>query len=466
VLRRVLPEAQWLREAARTNLWLVPAGEVAAATALFAFTRSVDKVAYDRSWVLPSWVISGSADAAREILATLAAALITVVGVVFSVILVALTLTSTQFGPRMLRNFMRDRGTQWTLGTYVATFVYSMLDLVAIGSGPHGDFIPHISITVVLALTLTDIGVLIYFIHHVAVMIQLPQVIAGIAGDLARAVEAETGTAERRVGGTGGAPVQAGTPRRSSISVHAAEGIAAQADVLRSLLEREGGAVPAPSSGYLQFVRRSMLVRLARDHDAVIQLHQRPGHFVVQGRRFATVWPASAAPAVARALRRSHITGPYRTLTQDVAFAVDQLVEIALRALSPAVNDTFTALTCIDWLGENLCRIAAAWNPNPVWRDEEGLVRLIAAPISYDGLVDRAFEKIRQASAAMPAVMIRQLAALTAVAQSTDDPQRRAVLLRQAEMIERLCAQTVPEPSDRADVVREYNLLKEAVASV
>src|SRR5207248_338212 len=139
-------------------------------------------------FTLPGWVISGSADAARQILTTIAAAIITVVGVVFSVILLTLTLASTQFGPRMLRNFIRDRGTQLTLGTFVATFVYAVLVLASIGVGSHGEFVPHIGVTVTLGLMVADLAVLIYFIHHTAVSIQLPQVIASIAADLAEAI--------------------------------------------------------------------------------------------------------------------------------------------------------------------------------------------------------------------------------------------------------------------------------------
>jgi uncharacterized membrane protein len=437
VPRRVRPESQWLTEAARTNLWLVPTAATLGAALLFFITRSVDSAAYYRDWHLPSWVIQGSSDGARQILTTLAAALITVVGVVFSIILVALTLTSTQFGPRMLRNFIRDRGTQWTLGAFVATFVYAMLTLAAVGPGPKGDFVPHVSITVVLALTMADVGVLIYFIHHVAVMIQLPQVIAGIAHDLAAAVEQEMDS-------RGGRAYSRTAP---------------EVDMLHGLMERAGGVVAAPQSGYLQFVRRSMLVDLAVEYDAVIKLHHRPGHFVVRGHPFLTVWPAAAAPEVERWLRRAHITGPYRTLTQDVAFAVDQLVEIGIRALSPAVNDTFTALTCIDWLGESLCRIARDWDPDPVCRDSQGLVRLIAAPVSYERLVQRAFEKVRQASAGMPAVLIRQLDALVLIAQSTQRPERLPVLLGQAEMIHRLAKDTVPEPADLADIEQAYQEL-------
>ena len=155
------------KEVLRTNLWLVPAIEVLAAIGLFAATNAADRAAYHGSFAVPSWVISGSADAARQILTTIAAAIITVVGVVFSIVIVALTLVSTQFGPRMLRTFIRDRGTQLTLGTFVATFVYAVLNLVSIGGGgPGGPYVPHIGITVTLGLTVADLAVLIYFINH------------------------------------------------------------------------------------------------------------------------------------------------------------------------------------------------------------------------------------------------------------------------------------------------------------
>ncbi len=185
--------SHWRREGLRTNLWAVPSLEVAGAIALFAVTLAADRAAYRGAFPLPSWVISGTADAARQILTAIAAAVITVVGVVFSIILVTLTLASTQFGPRMLRNFIRDRGTQLTLGTFVATFVYAVLVLVSIGPGPHGDFVPHIGVTVTLALMVADLGVLIYFIHHTATAIQLPQVMASIAKDLSEAIDAQGG---------------------------------------------------------------------------------------------------------------------------------------------------------------------------------------------------------------------------------------------------------------------------------
>ena len=178
-------QADWRREAIRTDLLVVPATEALTVLVLFVATYAVDRAAYHGVVQLPTWVLSGTPDSARQILTAVAAAIITVVGIVFSITIVALTLASTQFGPRMLRNFIRDRGTQVTLGTFVATFFYTILTLVSVGSGSTGEFVPHLSITVALAMTLADLAVLIYFLNHIASMIQLPQVIAGIARDLA-----------------------------------------------------------------------------------------------------------------------------------------------------------------------------------------------------------------------------------------------------------------------------------------
>ncbi|HBW17956.1 MAG TPA: DUF2254 domain-containing protein [Actinobacteria bacterium] len=434
---RLARGAEWRREALRTNLWFVPGVEIMTAILLFAATYAADRAAYNGDFRLPGWVIGGSADAARQVLTGVAAAVITVVGVVFSIVIVALTLTSTQFGPRMLRNFIRDRGTQLTLGTFVATFVYAVLALGSVGQGSHGSFVPHISITVTLALLLVDLAVLIYFLHHIAVQIQLPQVIAGIAADLAVAIKEQ--------GDAGGLADQ-----------NAGQLIA---DMLAA---GPGADVAARQSGYLQFVQHQVLVRIAAKADAVILLQHRPGHFLVEGHSYVTVWPAEAAGKVARELAATHVIGPYRTLAQDVSFGIDQLVEICLRALSAAVNDTFTALTCIDWIGDSLCKVTGRWQPARVYRDAQGSPRVITTEATYRRLVERSFEKIRQAGRGMPAVMIRELDALAKIMERSTRADDRQVLLEQAAIIEQSAEGSVPEEPDRADIRRRY----EAVLAV
>jgi uncharacterized membrane protein len=316
----------------------------------------------------------------------------------------------------------------------VATFVYATLVLLSIGPGAHGrTFVPYLSVTCAVGLVMVSMAVLIYFIHHIATSIQLPQVIASIAKDLSRAIEEQS----------------AEHPGRAEAGPSVSE-------LLRRMSEA-GGNVAAPSTGYLQFVRHGTLTGLAAEKGAVIRLLHRPGHFLVEGHPMATVWPPDVAGSVSTALRRAHITGPSRTLAQDIAFAVDQLVEIAIRALSPAVNDTFTALTCIDWLGASLCKLTAEWRPLRVHRDSHGYVRLITAEVTYQRLVERAFEKIRQAGRGMPAVLIRQLDALAKIVDHTTGESQRELLLEQAAMILQAGQESVPEAADRADVQREYD---------
>jgi uncharacterized membrane protein len=337
-----------------------------------------------------------------------------------------------------------------------------MLTLISIGS----TFVPHLSVTVALGLTAIDLGVLIYFIHHIATAIQLPAVIASIAHDLANAIEAEMAPATRDTL-PGFRPPPAGpeagrSPGGRPPAGESLPGIAPvqgpSAEILQARMDRSGRVLVAPASGYLRFVRNATLVRIAAECDAVIRLHHRPGHFITKGYPMATVWPPEAAGKIGRRLETVHITGPLRTLSQDIAFGIDQLVEIAIRALSPAVNDTFTALTCIDWLGDSLCQIAVEWYPQPYHLDGLGNIRVITVPVSYERLVQRSFEKIRQASGGMPAVLIRQLDALYKV-MAAAPADRSQVLLDQAAMIVAVGERTVPEEADRADISARYEAL-------
>jgi uncharacterized membrane protein len=429
----------WRREALRTTLWLVPTVMVVGVCVLFVMTYAVDRAVADGLVELPGWIRTDGPDAARQVLIGLAAAVITVAGVVFSITILALTLASQQFGPRMLRNFIRDRGTQLTLGAFVSTFVYSLLTLGSVSNQRAVEFVPNLSIVVALGLTLGSVLVLIYFIHHVATSIQLTSVVSSIARDFQTTVDEVFGEEAELSAGVGEAGLS-----MAELAVR---------------MDQYGTTVPATASGFLQAVGHGRLVRIASSSDAVIRLLNRPGHFLVEGRPLAVVWPAEAAPAVAKALGRAHVVGPYRTLTQDLGFAVDQLAEIALRALSPAVNDTFTALNCIDWLGDGLCKISARPLPGGIYRDGRGLVRLIDPAITYQRLVKGAFDTIRQAGRGMPAVYIRQLQILEKILQYVAGEGQGDVLIRHADMILRSSEESVPETNDRADVRAAYDLV-------
>jgi uncharacterized membrane protein len=401
--------------------------------ALFTMTRSLDEGANASTLELPAWVTSGGPDVARQILIAIAAAVITVAGVVFSITILVLQLASQQFGPRMLRNFIRDTGTQISLGAFVATFVYSILVLQSVADPPH-QFVPHLSTTVAVGLALVDLVVLIYFIDHIAVSIQLTSVVSGIARDF-RTTLAQLQANEWHL-------------------LHSGRG-----DKFDELIGRmeAGQAIAAQSSGFLQAVGYERLVAIATDHGAVILLLHRPGHFVVTGQPLARVVPARAVDPVSRELVRSHIVGPNRTLTQDPTFAIDQLVEVALRALSPAVNDTFTALNCIDWLGDCLCHAYAQHLPSGIYCDAAGDVRVIEPVVTYERLLKGATDKIRQAGRGMPAVLIRQLENMQKLMMVVSTPEQREIVLHHAQLVLRSSEDSVAEEVDRNDVRAAYD---------
>ena len=385
----------WRRDALRTNLWLVPTLEVIAAVGLFAVTYAIDQAAYRGDVTLPDWVNNGSADAGRQILIGIAAAVITVVGLVFSITIVALTLASTQFGPRMLRNFIRDRGTQLTLGTFVATFVYAVLALGSISHGDRGDFVPTSrSRWRCSACAGIDLGVLIYFIHHVAKSIQLPEVIASIArGPFRRAIEAEGEvTASDAVSQLEAGPTVSELQRRIDET---------GADDPRRRR-------PATSSSW----PTTTLVGIAADGDAVIRLLHRPGHFVVEGLPLADGLAGGGSRGSRAATRTRALHRPHRTLAQDLSFAIDQLgrdrdpgvVACDQRHLQRADLHRLAQRRPVQDLGSLESEPHSPRRSGQRARDRRQR--------AVHRFVERAFDKIRQSARGMPAVMIRQLDAL------------------------------------------------------
>jgi len=282
------------REASRTTLWIVRSTRVVVVALLFAVTYTIDGAAAKGAVALPEWISVGGADTARQTLIALAAMVIAIAGVVCSITILVLQLASQQFGPRMLRNFIRDAGAQVSLGSFVATFVFAILALGSVQSSSSPLLVPHLSVTIALALTVIDQGVLIYFIHHVATSIQLATVISSIAYDF-RVTLARTRNNAKRL-----------QPPYPSVAptLPPAE---------------EMGLVVATTSGFLQAIGHERLVSIAASQRAVIRLSHRPGHFLVPGQTVGLVDPPEAAPAIAQALTREHLIGPQRTLTRILA---------------------------------------------------------------------------------------------------------------------------------------------------
>jgi uncharacterized membrane protein len=420
-----IPRPTKLRSQRDINLWRIPLQLSLAAVALFGITLIPDVLDKYGIIHIPSWLTMGSIDDARAILSAMMGAVATVLALIFSVALLVLSMVSTLFGPRLLYRFLQDWVTQVTIGMFMGTFVYICLVFLVTHQDPRSSFIPQISLIASWVLVVISFGFLVYYSHRVARSIQNPDMIGAIADDLYVAA--------------GGAHVSG-----------AGEGTGAVPDDAAILRQAETGAiVSCPRSGYLQHVDHGALVAAAHAADAWIVLRFRPGQFVLRGEPLAAVVPAAHAHRLAAAIDRGVRIGRHRTLTQDSEFGIAQIVEIAIRALSPAVNDTFTGVACVDWLADALLTLSERPPLEGNWYDTGSTLRVWMPPVRLDRLVKLAFDQIRQASATTPAVLIRQLEAIRRLAPRLPDACRQ-VLSQQADAI-RECA-TALVALDRRDL--------------
>ncbi len=435
----------WIRhylEYIKFSFWFVPGLMVLGAMLLSFSAVALDKQLNLYTHDALRFLYSGGVDGARSILATIAGSMMTVAGVTFSITIVALTLASSQFGPRLLRNFMKDRGNQVVLGSFIATFIYCILVIRSVTTKETSDFVPDIAVTLAVIMSLINVGILIYFIHHVSVSIQADKVISRVYRDL-------LGHLENLF------PTELGYESVENRE-QAADATAADASDSR----RHG--VAATASGYLQAIDDDGLMEYATRENLLVRLHFRPGEFITTGDIIATVEcdediPENAAAGVEGAL----ILGERRSAEQDAEFAVDQLVEIALRALSPGVNDPFTAISCIDWLGSALCFLTTREIPSPYRHDGDDVLRIVAKAVTFEGIMNAAFDQIRQCGRSNVAVMVRLMAALKKIAGHARTAEQRQAVMRQAKMILRASRESFPETNDKKDVSSHYQDLLE-----
>lgn len=402
-------------ERLRSSYWFLPAVMALAALLLSAATLALDRgLAPAR---LAGFTAVGGLeqpDGARALLSTVAGSLITVAGVVFSMTLVGLSLASQQFGPRLVGNMMRDRSNQLVLGAFIATFLYCLMVLRTVHSADPSlgmsAFVPQLSVAVALILTLLSLGLLIYFIHHSAESAQVSYVLARVGQSLTQQILALPEDAPE--GSGGGAPETAQTALP--------EGFADEAVTVR-----------AQRTGYVQAIDLGGLVTLARDHDAVIRLHHPPGSFLMLHGPLADVCPAEAAEALTGRIDTGYGLGAVRTPHQDAGFLFDQLLEVAVRALSPGINDPFTAVTCIDRLAEAVNLLAHRRLPPSTLCDDDGTLRVIVPRLEVGELVEHLFGELRAHGAGDPMVARHLALALRRLQASSDDPELRETIDRE-----------------------------------
>jgi uncharacterized membrane protein len=394
--------------------WIRPALMVLIGILLGETMVLVERLEATLPWAKLGWLYNGGEAGARDLLGAVAASTIGVAGTTFSITVASLSFASAQMGPRLLRNFVRDPGNQLVLGTFLGTFAYALVVLRTVRSVEEGAFVPQLGLTGAVVLALLCVATLVWFVHHVASSINVENVIEGVHRELLEAVDRLDKDAPEPP-----PPPPTGAP----VALH--------------------------RHGYLRAVDKDALADWAAERGAVLVLLVRPGHYLFPGGTVAEVSPGDDAPAAAEALRGAFFVGTRQAATQDIEFAIRQLVEIALRALSPGINDPFTAIAVLDRLGATLCTMVPRHLPGPTVARERSVVLHLQVP-DYAGVCDAMFHTIRQNAADSAAVLIRLLEVLARVRAVEPRPERRAELDRHADLVLKTGRASLPDPADVA----------------
>lgn len=432
----------------RSSYWFLP-GIMALASMMLAFTLlEIDQTETIKTGKL-SWIYRGGPEGARGLLSAVASSMVTVAATAFSITIVALQLAASNFGPRLLRNFMQDTGNQIVLGTFIATFLYCLLVLRTIHGEDYNLFVPQLSVTVGIILAIASIGVLIYFIHHASTIIQASHVIASVADELDSAID-------RLFPNTIGED----SPEENNETVTLPKDIKTQSCPIQST-----------RTGYLQIIDDTLLMQTACQYNLLFRLTLKPGEFVVEGKPLLLAYPEERVThKLIEQVNQAFLLGTERTEQQDIEFPINQLVEIALRALSPGINDPFTAMRCIDRLSAGLVQIVQRPIPSAYRYDNRHTLRVIAEPVPFETLADSAFSQIRRYAASDLAVTVRLLQAIQLVIDFAHDFKYLSTLRQHAEAVFQGSCNHLSEEGDRQLVEEQYqkvlSTLKEAIEQI
>ncbi len=412
-------------------------------SAIFAVVLiEADSAGSDR-W-LSQWprLFGAGAEGSRQMLSTLAGSMMTVMGITFSMTLLALVLASGQYTSRILRNFMRNPVTQATLGVFASIFTYCLIVLRTIrGSGGVDEFVPSLAVFFAFVMSLGGVGILIYFIHHIALSIQASSIIASVAQ--------ETNASIDRL-----------LPEKPYQEPDEDEG---RNQVLESPDERTWYPVPAAESGYVQSVDIDTLLRLAGDSRTIVRMEHGIGAFVVQDTALVSLGLTYPPEQKAiDALNAAYSIGRHRTVDQDPAFGIREIVDMALKALSPGVNDTSTAVMCVDYLTSIMARLTGRQFP-PLYRYEGETLRVVAIVPSFEGLLADAFDQIRGSAEVNVAILLRMLGALDTIGSLTISPGHLRALDEQLQCIDELADRTIEATHDRARLERRLSEVRETL---
>ena len=387
----------------QSSLWFLPL-LVGTGLMLLAFLISwIDRtLGTDSITLLPFFPEAGAAGA-REMVGIIGGSVLSVASVAFSFTIVVFSFASAQYSSRTLRTFMDDNLNQAVLGTLLGSFVYCIIVLRSTRLEEDAP-VPALSVSFAMVLALVCLSLFVLFIHHVAESIQSYHIIERLAS--------QTVTASRHLFPSHIGEDATDPTRPNSFS-----------------MARDAREVWASHSGYLQMVDGDLLMKTATRHDLRVVLEKSVGNFVVAGETLAMVGPAERVTGRAlRDLEYAFVLGKVRTIFQDAQYGVLQLSDVAVKALSPAINDPNTAIMSLNQLGNVLRQVASSKFPGPFRCDKEGVLRVFAFGPTFETLADQAFDQIRRHATLDAAVLIKILDVIGEVADETDSEERMAVL--------------------------------------
>lgn len=422
-----------------TSIWFVPVIISVVAVILAITLLGLDHAIARLQW---QWLeqFHIGADGMRQVLTVTTGATMTITGVVFSVTMVTLALASNQLGPKILRNYLRDTGNKAVLGLFVGAFLYGLIVLASIDTR-QDYFVPVLSVFISLVWTIVAIAGLIYFIHNTAIMIQADHVIAVIGKDLNEAID------RTLVENVASSPVQPCKPEWTIIK----KGLLAQ-------------SIYTTKSGYVQSIDYDGLTRITAEHGCFLKIEKRAGQFVVQGVRIATCFSTKrVADDLKNKVLANVILASQRTPLQDIGFEIEQLLQIALRALSPGINDPSTAISCIDWLSAALGRMAGFAFPSYCFRDTDDTLRVVACGVNFAEIANAIFDPLRQCTRGNELVTLHLLDTLNNVIAVAKFTEYRAVLFRQSKLIHESAMESITCSADRKIVTERFRRSQQAL---
>jgi len=417
-MRRATVRYRWDR--LKVSFWFAPAIMALGAVLLAWMMYWVDSLIPNEALQNSRFILAGTAGELRNNLLNIAGTVLATAGVVFTLLTLPLSTVAAQYGSRLLRLFLGDRTTQFVLGMFVGTFVYCIAAALSIPAAGAEVEAPQLTATLGVYLMLATFASLILLVQHISTMLQAPNIAAAAGADLMEAVSAGITN-----------DVTSEDDRAISIAGQTGKGVP------DTLMETEAYPVRVRSVGYIQYIDPETLLTLAREKSLVIRLLRKPGHFVRPGVVVALIWTTDRVDErLEEQICRAFQIGNGRTPTQDVEYAVNQLTEMAVRAMSPAINDPFTAMTCLDYMADGLVKFIRQGERGSHYYDRDSRLRLVVEPATFGELLSAAFDMLRHASCDNASVLLHILAVIDAIGQEAKAPEARRLLLRHVSLIE------------------------------